>query len=62
MTIKVYHSGSLVEPSQIVVKGNSGTLRGVNFVLGKGANTFHTVWEGIYTTDRSTTTTFNTND
>ena len=60
MTIKVHHGGNLVEPTQIIVKGASGTLRAVNFVLAKTANTFLTAWQGIYSTNRGTTTAFNT--
>ena len=60
MTIKVNDSGTLKEPTQIFVKGDLGTLYGVNYVVVNNNGTLSTAWSAIYNTSRGTTTSFNT--
>ena len=60
MTIKVNDSGTLKEPTQIFVKGDQGTLYGVNYVVANNNGTLGTVWNAVYDTTRDTSTIFGT--
>lgn len=60
MTIKVNDSGTLKEPTQIFVKGDQGTLYGVNYVVANNNGTLGTVWNAVYATTRDTSTDFST--
>ena len=64
MSIFVNDSGTLKEidkDGQLFARADAGTLFSVNKVIVNDGGTLATVWNAIYQTSRSTTTTFNTN-